>query len=722
MRKGLPILACLIAVLAVVIGSRACEEPVIDAPGADLGTPDPAPDAATRDAGIDAVSTWLVAEARDGKFAAMLDGESVAAQFVIGAAGVYPPLETAGTHIALPQPARTMSGQPLDTVEVYARTDDGDHAFWGEVATTDTSVDLRDADVVTVHVVDEGGAPRSGATVRLARDTVGLVLLTAVTDNSGVATFAAMPPGGFTVLGELPGSTIVSGRVLAGGEVTLIASAGQDVFGVVTDPRGTPVSGAVVAVHGAGLDGEPLAQIPADIVTTNARGEYRASGVPGAQFAIIALADGFVPGQAGGPAVDGGTQLDVRLQSGQRVTAVVTSDGRPVDGARVEWRDRGTRTGMTGLSGTDGRVAFDGVPLSAELHASYHHFESGRVQLRTLEPAPILEVALALESSDARIWRYRLEVPDEVVLSTVRIHDAVGVACTVTTEDGRDYVARGCGEGAPSFESRTNFGVALWSAEAFVDGDTVAVPKPTPIEVRIAGAVDEPWVATTFTLVGPGPVALEPDIVELPNARRLTTSVYPGRWKLTVSNPRIGTMPFILNVGPEPLSTELELVALHRFSVSVVDRFGAALTGAYAMLFADDGSLVDISRSAGQLPLEFRVRPPFNGELLVVDPRRGEGRVRLQTSGEPPERVELDRRVLTHQTPSSRAGKPEFEQATGAQLVERDNGFVLDFATETAGTRAGLQRGDQLVTAWKQARGWRVIVKRKSTFVDVSLP
>ncbi len=259
---------------------------------------------------------------------------------------------------------------------------------------------------------------------------------------------------------------------------------------------------------------------------------------------------------------------------------------------------------------------------------------------------------------------------------------------------------------------------------AFQDGVTVEVPEPEPVSILVRGAEDEQWSATTFELRGPLGTPVEPDVqARSRSARSLTTQLFEGTWTLIVENDRVGRQQFDLEVGEGEVREEVALVGYERHRFIVTDRFGAAVTGAYVMLF-DDGRLVEVSRSAGQLPTDFRVRPPFDGQLLVVDPRRGEGAAMLTAPGMEPSRVELDEAILTHRIPSTRPDREALEKLLGARLVSADEGWLLDFERADApGRNAGLRRADRFVTAWREGGALRVIAYRESAgYLDVTIP
>ena len=302
------------------------------------------------------------------------------------------------------------------------------------------------------------------------------------------------------------------------------------------------------------------------------------------------------------------------------------------------------------------------------------------------------------------------------------VTDETGAVCSVSALDQRDYLLVGCGTGGPIYRLRTNYGFYEWATQSFEDGATLRPPPPARFEITVVGTAEEAWDRTRFSVHGSAAITV-PFEVEQPDRDRrvLTGRAYPGEWSLVVSNARIGTQRFYVDVAGDVSKTQVELEALRRLRVHVVDRYSAPATGAYVMLF-DGDRLVDVSRSAGQLPVEFTVRPPFSGRVLAVDPRKGEGVVDWTTDnpdGET-ERLVLREKVLRHRVPPGRPDRETLADILDARLVASDSGWLIDPESEGTAAGAGFQRGDWIVTAWPTRDGaHRVVVFRRSVgYVD----
>ncbi len=128
---------------------------------------------------------------------------------------------------------------------------------------------------LAVEVVDEGGRPVAGASVRayLVRDEVAYEAGAATSDAAGAATLGALVRGELWVLAEAPGRQRASSRLVSLGDgralrLTLRLAASLSVR--VSDDRGKRLAGARVSVRG----GDPLpfgAQTGADGAATIGR-------------------------------------------------------------------------------------------------------------------------------------------------------------------------------------------------------------------------------------------------------------------------------------------------------------------------------------------------------------------------------------------------------------------------------------------------------------------
>ena len=656
---------------------------------------------------------------------ALLDGEPVAAEFTLGVAGTYPPLRAEGDHAPLPELRPGLDGQEPNVFEVLATAAATDNAFWGLVDSQTEVVELGRAAPLVVKVVDADGKAVPDARVRLALSTVALVSRQARADSGGTATFSKVPEGSYYVTIEATDRLTRAQPVELSGddptELEVALERGRSAVGTVRDPKGRPMSDAVVALYVS----RGATSLPETVAATRPDGTWAVEGLPEGPTTAVVFADGFAPSSSATVDTTLGTDpviLDVQLQPGITTTVrVVDESRRPVQRATVSWRDPVTGFGASAAA-LDGTVTLSGVARRALLHAAFADWKSQETDLSLVRDPRNVELVLGRFDA-SKMWRTRIDAPPGVAVARVEAHDDSGVRCAVETVSERDFTLRGCGPGQLALEITTSAGLVQRSVEA-QDGLTIALPKPGELAVRVEGSESTDWEQLYFDLTD-GTVSVPFDVSPVTaTERRIVASVFPGAWTLRVYG--AGEHAFPLSVGEGTTTETVRLEPGGRARLWVTDRHDAPITGAYLMLF-ENGRLVDTARSGGQLPAEFRRRTPFQGVVLAVDPRRGEGRLDLELTEDDAaveQRVSLTDALFANSIPPTRVDAAGFEARTGARLVRDAEGFTLDFdRSDAPGLAAGLKRGDKVVTGWMQGGSLRAIVFRSAQgYLDVTIP
>ena len=698
----------------IFAGGRGEPERPVPSVVSDAGTARTTADVGVADTREDvAFAQWMAPDLGEGNFAAVRDGTRLSCDFVVGAAGVYPPLSHQGNSVALPQPSPGMRAEEVETVEVLARCEDGRSGFWADVPWTATERPVEPVRVVRVSVVDENGEPVRGAQVRLARRSLGLVVLKQNTDEAGIAEFA-----GIAASTELTASASAPGKKGAhdavGPTTRLVLAPGSKITGRVVTQGGGPVAEATVAVY----TDTSVDALPAAIVASGDDGRFTAERLPGTAVSVTAFAVGYAPKRRAVNELEG--NVTIELARGRTVDALVTTDsGSVLAGAKVRWRDENTSWGSAEVADRAGKARLRGVPPNASIWAEYREATSSRVLAADAPDGPL---TLVVRRADLRSWRLRLPMADDVELITLRATDGLGASCLVEAVDERDYMLSMCGDGRLQLHASTNRGRVAWDAGPFDKAMESTIPPTAKLTVDVRGDPDEDWEHTSFAIAGPVAQLLPVDVSEQPDgSRRLTARIYSGRWELVAENNRIARQRFQIPLDSDAETFRVELTRQTTISVNVIDDRRAPITGAHVLLFQGE-RLVDVRRSAGQLPSEFRVRPPFHGLVLAVDPRRGEGLVSLDFKDfVQPQRVVVKQPVLSIAKPSSRVTQDELSDRLGVELVRFDAGFALEPSSGSAAISAGLRRGDLLVTAWREGDNLRVLVDRRGTLIDATV-
>jgi len=234
---------------------------------------------------------------------------------------------------------------------------------------------------VAGRVVDEGGDPVAGASVRLT--PAGTTMVTsrgpmesmrgfAVSETDGRFAIEGVEAGKVRLVataqgfleGEVPGFDVVTGRDIDDLEVVL--RRGSVVTGRVTGPDGAPVSGArVQMVEEAGRGSYRMG----GSASSDGDGNYRLEGVPEGAHSFAAQGEGLQRAVRDLEVRTGENRLDFRLEGGHEVSGrVVDSSGQPAAGAMVRLSSTGdriptmSRSGRPeARSGADGSFRISGV-------------------------------------------------------------------------------------------------------------------------------------------------------------------------------------------------------------------------------------------------------------------------------------------------------------------------------------------------------------------------
>jgi len=306
---------------------------------------------------------------------------------------------------------------------------------------------LTPAAALRGRVVDQQSAGIPDALVTLRREADRSPgTLSAPTDAHGSFVFADVPrEGRYWVEAYHPAYDTMGMAVAtipAQGEVTVRmrpARTSGALAGTVTDTSRRPVSGATIALFGAG-DGRPLSRAQSD-----SQGVYRFARMREGYYVVRCSADGFTesPSHQGAVAIYNGKEarLDFSLEPGLQIRGLVASQkGDPVMQALVACTaEEGRRGTSPQVMTTDQEGRFlisalrDATYLLTISHRDYVDL-TARVrpsaQLQTL----VLDSGIALRGtiSDERGTAVR-----RFVLSLLSASNRYTKSCSFTTTDGR---------------------------------------------------------------------------------------------------------------------------------------------------------------------------------------------------------------------------------------------------------------------------------------------
>lgn len=274
----------------------------------------------------------------------------------------------------------------------------------------DTTIVLRRAGTLEVHVTDEAGKPVPGATVLVAGPSL-WPARSVLSGPNGIARLTGLSEGAYDLKAmreALVSTTEVGVRVERGQErsVSLVLRPGRMIPFVVTDGEGDHpllVSGADVVVAEGGVSSFPIQG------RTNAFGKVVLGPVARGMVMASASAEGFVArSTVDVPDVISGEVRIPLLRGAILEGEVVDSDGRPVDGATVEIV--GTDIDGAPVSLTPITAAFQRAHFAWALEGPQPLLPGGELGIM---PGPIPGIPGAEESPNVGLPMLPVDVPSE---------------------------------------------------------------------------------------------------------------------------------------------------------------------------------------------------------------------------------------------------------------------------------------------------------------------
>jgi protocatechuate 3,4-dioxygenase beta subunit len=326
------------------------------------------------------------------------------------------------------------------------------------VATGPLSVRLQKGGVIT-GVVRDGEMRRRVAKCRVAVEeelllppgwAASLARNETTSDAHGRFRLDGIGPAPVTLAVTAPGfARTERGDVRAGASVEFFLFPGASLAGSVSDDVGRPVAGATVRAEGDQTWGAPTLE------RTDARGQFRMSGVPPGEYTAVARAGGRAPGIAVA-VVEPLGEATVRLtvsDGGYAIGRIVDAEGRPLAGrVRVEVLSERSLPAfaselMAAEAGTDGTFALGPLPLGAlGLDVSAPRHASRRI-----------DVEIPARGRTAELGEVALEA-GLAIRGRVREREGGGVAGAAVRATLRD--AGGASDGEATSEADGTFLVA----------------------------------------------------------------------------------------------------------------------------------------------------------------------------------------------------------------------------------------------------------------------
>ncbi len=582
------------------------------------------------------------------------------------------------------------------------QTDDTENrgAFWGPwQSTVSDTFRLKPATDLVIKFTNSEGEGIAGTKLRLGRDSVSLLWLEGVTDESGEAQFHTLPPGRYVVSATHQGNTSERAFVHHSSQrqITFANTASHTLKGIVKNEAGKPIPDAVVECYIAGQD------YAADIVTTDLFGQF-STDIKGTSGEVVIRHSRFVTKYG---VFETEKKIEIILKKGNTIAVSVRDDSeKGVSGALVSWFEKESpdRIGEARTSDDRGEVTFKGVPTGAVFNAFLGGFKSPDVVAQDSDKN--LTLVLSASNDLQRRIRFRVEKPKGVQISSILATQS-NASCKLNSTSDRDFEIVGCPEGEFELRVKTNRGNRVVSAN-LKDGSTVKLGSTQPVRIRFKGISNERWGQTKINL---DKRLIQMDLLSESTAE-WTGELFPGRYQVFIRNDRVGELPFTIDSTKES-EFDLVLKGPKTKKFWVVDTQESPVTNAYMMLWKGD-TLIDVASSSGQLPTEFR-DVDFSGfSLIAIDPQRGEGGGKVEGLAE---RITLSKPIGTLSIPAKRVDKEKLKHELGISFAKKDRGFLINVEPGSLAEQIGVRDGDFWVSAYFDvSERIQLIVYRKGKF------
>ncbi len=572
-------------------------------------------------------------------------------------------------------------------------------------------------------VIDDGGAPVGGATIRIASmlSTAGFVPMhQRVTDERGRFDFGEQPATGYQISAERAGLTGAVDRVdlddpngdPPAHELRLVMHrCTAAIHGTVLDAAGGVIEGASLARGGFVLS------LPTGVVSDE-RGTYELCVAVGGETVKVE-ADGYAP-LIEEVNVHGRMRRDFRLEPSAVVagTVVRAKDRTPVAGAIVQLRSGDPARQLawqTTTSDRDGKFQFSSAPTGRVLiKASADRLTTEELVEATLElgtPGPdvVCELAEAYTVSGrvlergsnapvAGIWVILYDKLRRVTGVVESARTGADGAFTVTRVLPGEHLARADGEGRADDERTV----------LVRDADVTDLVFTLDRAGSIAGRVVYDGRPVDGARVRAGSLQTETDA----NGRFVFRGMSAHTYELTADSQRVGAFTRGVSVSlaeaEHKTGVELALDLSGSISGTVVDQAGKPISGVFLRFSlvggsdygeatsADDGTFTARALSGGgEYACEVRAR---GGSALVFPPATGR----------------------RHPTIAVKDGRSHVTRAVVRVRYERlaIRGTVLD--------ASGRPAADVMVSATPKQAGWyhvpRAMTDAKGDFEIADLP
>jgi hypothetical protein len=372
-----------------------------------------------------------------------------------------------------------------------------------------------------------------------------------------------------------------------------------------------------------------------------------------------------------------------------------------------------------------GRAGQKGEPLARRLRLE----RASPVEVTILgvrgEPVADAEVQLSRETIGF-ISLSKQTGPD----GTAKFRTVPGGNYVLSGRSGEDLAGRvgfdHRGDERTSLTIRLEEAPEMFAPEGSGDPETSTDGKPRDVHVTLGGLREEDWTEMSVDWRRAGGSWQTATLQKGPQeGRRHWQHRLPaGSYQLRAVHPSGARDVLGLEVGDGSATRSWEIQLMRDRQFYVVDDYGAPVEGALVQVWQQE-RLLGSELSRGNEPVSFRLDARGTYRVVAIDGERGESIRTVDMTGDSPETVlRLDAPLFSSEYPPGRLEQPgRIETILGAPVIPDGSSWVLDVRTEESrAAKAGLERGDYLMSVHRRQGHWTVIVERDGQVVELDLP
>lgn len=239
--------------------------------------------------------------------------------------------------------------------------------------------------------------------------------------------------------------------------------------------------------------------------------------------------------------------------------------------------------------------------------------------------------------------------------------------------------------------------------------------EPRRVDLRIRGLESEQWRRTQLRWRPEGGRwqlgTLRPGETDGERTWQRRVDVEAVQLEVRTERGSADRRRFSLSPGTNAFAWNVDLQS--SYDVYAVDAYGSPVEGALIQVWRGDEKVAS-KVSRGAEPVTIYLDTGTGSQIFASDPRRGETVRRIEPDASGELTLRLRDPVFSNDFPPGRVrDRAKLGEILGVPVIEDDDAWRVDGTDPDApGIRAGLQRGDYLVSVREVPEGWSVLYQR----------